>query len=82
MSTDRPWLSAYPAGVPADMAFDGKGLKGAMKGAARSGASHAVILGERDIAAGSAQVKDLGTGEQAAVPLTEIVTTLKEKLTT
>ncbi len=69
------------AGISADMAFGAKGLKGAMKGADRSGASHAVILGERDIAAGSAQVKNLGTGEQTAVPLAEIVTTLKEKLT-
>jgi histidyl-tRNA synthetase len=68
------------AGVAADMAFDGKGLKGAMKGADRSGAAYAVILGERDIAAGSAQVKDLASGEQTAVPLAEIVTTLKEKL--
>ncbi|MEU9889504.1 histidine--tRNA ligase [Sphaerisporangium sp. NPDC051011] len=69
------------AGVPADMAFDGKGLKGAMKGADRSGAAYAVILGERDIAAGSAQVKNLASGEQDAVPLAEIVTTLKERLT-
>lgn len=51
-----------------------------MKGADRSGASHAVILGDRDIAAGTAQVKDLVSGEQTAVPLAEIVTTLKERL--
>ncbi|MEU8271432.1 histidine--tRNA ligase [Sphaerisporangium sp. NPDC049002] len=69
------------AGVAADMAFDGKGLKGAMKGADRSGATYAVILGERDIAAGAAQVKHLASGDQTAVPLAEIVTTLKEKLT-
>jgi histidyl-tRNA synthetase len=69
------------AGIAADMAFGAKGLKGAMKGADRSGASHAVILGERDIAAGTAQVKNLSTGEQTAVPLAEIVTTLKERLT-
>jgi histidyl-tRNA synthetase len=68
-------------GVAADMAFDGKGLKGAMKGADRSGATYAVILGERDLATGSAQVKDLVSGDQTAVPLAEIVTTLKEKLT-
>ncbi|GAA1504555.1 histidine--tRNA ligase [Sphaerisporangium rubeum] len=70
------------AGVAADMAFDGKGLKGAMKGADRSGAAYAVILGERDLAAGAAQVKDLASGEQTAVPLADIVTELKEKLTT
>jgi histidyl-tRNA synthetase len=68
------------AGIAADMAFGGKRLKGAMKDADRSGARYAVICGERDISAGSAQVKDLEGGEQTAVPLTEIVTTLKERL--
>ena len=51
-----------------------------MRGAGRSGAAYAVILGERDIAAGSAQVKDLASGDQVAVPLAELVTTLKERL--
>ncbi|MGI5228308.1 histidine--tRNA ligase [Actinoallomurus sp. CA-142502] len=68
------------AGIAADMSYDGKKLKGAMRGADRSGAAYAVILGERDIAAGSAQVKDLASGDQVAVPLDEIVTTLKERL--
>ncbi|TDC70491.1 histidine--tRNA ligase [Actinomadura sp. GC306] len=68
------------AGIAADTAFGGKKLKGAMKDADRSGARYAVILGERDIAEGVAQVKDLAAGEQAAVPLTAIVTTLKERL--
>ena len=67
-------------GVAADMSYDGKKLKGAMRGAGRSGAAYAVILGERDIAAGSAQVKDLASGDQVAVPLAELVTTLKERL--
>ncbi|WP_433188229.1 histidine--tRNA ligase [Actinoallomurus sp. CA-150999] len=68
------------AGVAADMSYDGKKLKGAMRGAGRSGAAYAVIIGERDIAAGSAQVKDLASGDQVAVPLAELVTTLKERL--
>jgi histidyl-tRNA synthetase len=68
------------AGLDADMSFGGKGLKGAMKGADRSGASYAVILGERDIVAESAQVKDLFSGDQITVRLAEIVTTLKERL--
>ncbi|WP_165494981.1 histidine--tRNA ligase [Actinomadura roseirufa] len=68
------------AGIAADMAFGGKRLKGAMKDAGRSGARYAVILGERDIADGVAQVKDLAEGEQTAVPLTGIASTLKERL--
>lgn len=69
------------AGVAADMSYGGKKLKGAMKDANRSAAPYAVILGERDLATGSAQLKDLDSGDQTAVPLTEIVATLKERLT-
>jgi histidyl-tRNA synthetase len=69
------------AGIAADLSYGGKKLKGAMKDADRSGAAYAVILGERDIAAGSAQIKDLAGGDQVAVPLAEVVATLKERLT-
>jgi histidyl-tRNA synthetase len=68
------------AGIAADLSYGSKKLKGAMKDADRSGAAYAVILGDRDIAAGSAQVKDLAGGEQVAVPLAEVVATLKERL--
>ena len=69
------------AGVGADLAVDGRGLKGAMKAADRSGARYALVLGERDLAADVVQVKDLSTGEQSAVPLADVVTHLQEKLT-
>ncbi|KAB8193241.1 histidine--tRNA ligase [Nonomuraea phyllanthi] len=68
------------AGVAADMAFGGKGLKGAMKGADRSGARFALILGERDLAAEAVQVKDLTTADQTEVPLAQVVDVLKGKL--
>jgi histidyl-tRNA synthetase len=68
------------AGIAADMAFGGKRLKGAMKDADRSGAAYAVILGDRDIAGGEAQLKELATGDQTAVPLTDITSTLRERL--
>jgi histidyl-tRNA synthetase len=68
------------AGVSADMAFGGKGLKGAMKGADRSGARFALIVGERDLAADAAQVKDLTTAEQTQVPLAQVVDVLKGKV--
>ena len=61
------------AGVRVDLAYGGKGLKGAMKGADRSGARLAIVLGERDIAEGNAQLKDLTSGEQQAVALTGLV---------
>ncbi|GAA2211912.1 histidine--tRNA ligase [Nonomuraea monospora] len=68
------------AGISADMAFGGKGLKGAMKGADRSGAAFALILGERDLAAEAVQVKDLATAEQIQVPLAKVADVLKEKV--
>ncbi|GIH70771.1 histidine--tRNA ligase [Sphaerimonospora thailandensis] len=68
------------AGLAVDMAFGGRGVKGAMKAADRSGARYAVILGDRDIEAGAVQVKDLTTADQTAVPLTEVVDVLKGRL--
>ena len=67
-------------GLAADFAYGNKGIKGAMKAADRSGARYALVLGERDIAEGVVQVKELATGEQETVPLSEIVTTLQGKL--
>ncbi len=68
------------AGVAADMAFGTRGLKGAMKAADRSGARYAVVLGERDLADGSVQLKDLTSGEQRPVVLTALTQTIKEFL--
>jgi histidyl-tRNA synthetase len=68
------------AGIAVDMAFGGRGVKGAMKAADRSGARYALILGDRDIEAGAVQVKDLTTADQTAVPLAEVVDVLKGKL--
>jgi histidyl-tRNA synthetase len=67
------------AGVRADLAYGTKGLKGAMRAADRSGSLYAVVVGDRDLDAGVSQLKDLTTGEQIAVPLNELVATLKEK---
>ena len=66
--------------IPADMAFGGKKLKGAMKAASQSGARYAIVVGDRDLTAGVAQIKDLASGDQMSVPLERVVTVLKEKL--
>jgi histidyl-tRNA synthetase len=55
------------AGVRSDMAFGGRGLKGAMKGADRSGAKCAIIVGDAELAAGTVVVKVLSTGQQGQV---------------
>jgi histidyl-tRNA synthetase len=59
------------AGVRAEMAYRGN-LRHRLERANRIGARAAVIIGDDDIRAGVAQVKDLGTGEQTAVPLEEV----------
>jgi len=69
------------AGVATDLAYGDRGMKGAMKAADRSGAAYAVVLGDRDLEAGTAQVKDLRTGEQTPVALDALTPTLKERLT-
>ncbi len=66
------------AGVRTDLAYGDRGVKGAMKGADRSGARVAVLVGDRDLAAGVAQVKDLGDTSQEAVPFDALVQHIRE----
>jgi histidyl-tRNA synthetase len=68
------------AGIRVDIAYGSKGLKGAMKAADRSGARFALVLGERDLADGTAQLKELGSGAQRAVPLDDVVPELRRAI--
>lgn len=61
------------AEVRADMAYGDRGMKGAFKAADRSGAAVTIVLGEDELAAGTAVVKTMATGEQHAVPLDSVV---------
>lgn len=56
-------------GLRVDLAYGGRGLKGAMKSADRSGARFALVLGDRDLENGTVGLKDLVSGEQQDVPL-------------
>ena len=67
-------------GIAADFAYGGKGMKNAMKSANRSGARYALLVGERDLAESVAQLKDLQSGEQTAVPLDRVVSEVGAKL--
>ncbi|MEN8652833.1 histidine--tRNA ligase [Streptomyces sp. 21So2-11] len=67
-------------GVATDFSYGGRGLKGAMKTANRSGARYTIVAGERDLAEGVAQLKDMESGEQEAVALDTIVETLRSRL--
>ena len=50
------------AGVRVDLAYGGRGLKGAMKAADRSGARFALVLGERDLGRGAGGPQGSGDG--------------------
>ena len=64
------------AGIRAEMAYRGN-VKRRMERANRIGARAAIIIGDDDIAAGVAQLKDFSTGEQQAIPLAELVQKLR-----
>ncbi|MCX4777184.1 histidine--tRNA ligase [Streptomyces sp. NBC_01264] len=68
------------AGVAADISYGGKGLKGAMKDANRSGARFAVVAGDRDLEEGVVQLKDMQSGEQTPVALADVVATVQARL--
>jgi histidyl-tRNA synthetase len=66
------------AGIAADMDYAGRSLKAQMRQADRLGANYAVILGENEIAAGMASVKNLRDGgEQKSIPLDKLMEYLK-----
>jgi histidyl-tRNA synthetase len=67
-------------GIAADLAYGDRGLKGAMKAADRSGARLTLVVGDRDIEAEVAQLKDMGSGDQVAVAIADITETIEERL--
>ncbi|HRW37524.1 MAG: histidine--tRNA ligase [Acidimicrobiales bacterium] len=50
------------AGIRSDRAFDAKGMRAQMKAADRSGAAYAVIVGDQELADGTATVRPLREG--------------------
>jgi len=66
------------AGVRAEAAYRGN-VKRRMERANRIGASHAIILGEEEVARGVAQVKDLASGAQVEMALDAIPAHLAQR---
>jgi len=61
------------AGMVADLPYAERTLNGHMKAAAKAGARTVVILGEHELAAGQAAVRDMTARAQAPVPLDQVV---------
>ena len=60
------------AGIATDLDLAGRGMKAQMKEASRSGARYAVIIGDDELAAGEATVRDLDTREQERCALDDL----------
>ena len=60
------------AGIACDMAFRGN-MKKRMQKAAASGARLAIIIGDDELSAGQAGLKDMASGEQRTVALADLV---------
>jgi len=67
-------------GIRADVAFGDRGLKGAMKAADRSGARLTLVAGERDLADGHVQVKDMTSSAQEPVAIDDVVDHIEKRL--
>jgi histidyl-tRNA synthetase len=68
------------AGVGAWLAFGQRGLKSQLREAGKRGARYAVILGEDELAAGKAAVRDMQASEQVDVNLASLVDWLKARV--
>src|SRR5690606_38201755 len=64
------------AGGRVDLAYGARRVKGAVGAADRCGACLALLLGGRDLEAGTIAVKDLASGEQRSVALDAVVDTV------
>ncbi|MGK2853460.1 MAG: histidine--tRNA ligase [Microbacteriaceae bacterium] len=67
-------------GIRVDLAYGDRSLKASMRGADRSGASVALVAGDRDIEAGTVGVKDLGTGEQVDIAIDAVTAEVLSRL--
>ena len=67
-------------GVRVEMDLSDKSLKSQMKRANRLGAPYVLILGENELEAGEAQLRDMQTKEQTSVPLHNVVQNLKKAM--
>ncbi len=68
--------------IRVDVAYGGRGLKGAMKAADRSGARFALVLGDNELEAREVELKDLSNGQQQRVALDDVVAHISSQLAT
>jgi histidyl-tRNA synthetase len=65
-------------GKRVEIAFGDRGLKGAMKGADKSGAMHVVVLGDAEIASGTVELKEMKSGVETSVKIDSLFEALEK----
>lgn len=60
------------ANLRVDLAFGDRSLKGAMKAADKLGAKYVFVLGEREVASGTVEIKELAQGVTTSVRLADL----------
>lgn len=68
------------AGIGTELALDGRSVKAAMKGADRSGAKFALLIGDDELASNSVVLKNLESGEQVSVGLDLVTNQIQSQL--
>jgi histidyl-tRNA synthetase len=65
-------------GKVVEIAFGDRALKGAMKGADKSGATYVIVLGESEISSGSVELKEMKTGASTSVKIDSLFEALEK----
>ena len=68
------------SGVKTEIAFGDRSLKGAMKGADKSGAQYVVVFGESELSSGVVELKRMRDGDTTSVKIAQLKDVLRETL--
>ena len=63
-------------GKTVEIAFGDRALKGAMKGADKSGATHVIVLGDAEISSGTVELKEMKSGHTSSVKIDSLLKAL------
>jgi histidyl-tRNA synthetase len=64
------------SGKSVEVAFGERALKGAMKGADKSGARYVIVLGDSEISSATVELKEMKTGETSSVKIASLISAL------
>ena len=64
------------SGKSVEVAFGDRALKGAMKGADKSGARYVIVLGDSEISSATVELKEMKTGETSSVKIASLISAL------